>query len=380
MKKLLIILIVLVAIALIAVKTGLLKKKQDVSAVVEKTIEKTTEKAEITETLKEEYRVAEKKEKTDPFVKPKYLTDLEKENQALKAEIAELKQKIWFLQTQTEIRSREDLERTNEQIAALNERIEFLESQQYEEVYQEPYYYEPPVRVVYSPSLFCPWSWINWYSDCYYYWRWRVYWAYYPYGYLGLYLGWHPGFGWARSLGYYYDRHYGYYDPYYYGRDSGYYGAQRVVSKSQLKRKSISRYSTGRDPTSSRVISTNKRSSQLSKTSSSKIYSSRISKGKRIDPLYTLPRSQRPSSKTHSLNRKSTYQKSYSSRLPRYSSKVRSSYRIRSTPQSSRISSGPSTKAPSRSFLRPSSKSYSSFRSSRSIGTTKVRSTKIRKK
>ncbi len=233
----------------------------------------------------------------------------------LKTKVAELEYTIWSLQMETDIRELKNPRKINTQIAELTAQlaesraeIRYLESQMYAqqepqvEVIEHHYYRDYAYFLPYGRLCF-----LN-------------LWAYYPY-YINPFSWHYP----------YYSQYYGgYYSSDYY--PSGYYTHRTAVSKNQL-----------RNPRTRTTLSASQLRSSVKTATSAKL--SRVSKrGVRIDPIYTLPRSQRPS------QAKLSSPKGYQSRP----SKLPSLYRIKSTTQPSRISSRSFYKAPSRSLSKSS--------------------------
>lgn len=227
MKKLLVILIVLIAIALIAVNTGLLKKKQKESpAVIKKVVEKIAEK--VTDVAKSEIVKEKPKPKRDLFTEPKILTkyrEAKEQNQRLKAEITGLKQQIKTLQTEEPIEGPEDIEKINSRIAALYKRVEFLEAKQTEQAetqrYESEYLPEEELDYYEPAAMYHIWPYVDQYLRLY---SWSMS-PWFPYG-IYSYIDWY----WRYRPGYFMS-YFSNYD------GTRYSGSRTSVHKNQLKRR-----------------------------------------------------------------------------------------------------------------------------------------------
>lgn len=213
----------------------------------------------------EEIKITE--ERRDPFVKPPYLTKLEKENERLKKELAKKSKKIVtpkakkpvkvekakevkkpdIIQRSTQmtaveikqILDQKKIEVLSTELAGVRQRLDYLESQQSEiqtyeteepeEEYTEEEYYEPYYEPYWRYSY---WYWNSWY----------------------WHFGWHPWFNWTW---YPYNYYRNWYDRYYSNRSYNYSTDQKVLTrihKNQLKRKTIRRVTNYPSRTSTKNI------------------------------------------------------------------------------------------------------------------------------
>ena len=321
--------------------------------------------------------------KTEPVEKPRVAeepkiieeiarieTEKPEEVEKPETKISELEGKIRFLQTESRIRTQEDLERVNREIAGLKEKVEFLEYQQAEIQRYEPEesVYYGPVAHYWRPFIYPLWfdfalnPFWYWYS-----WDWH---------YTGLYScsyfwSWHPLWSWTRVIPLHYDYYAGYYARRY---DPFYRGGRAVVRKTQFKDPHYqSRNLRSSAISSSALTQTN----QISKTSIGG-YPSRIaSRGDR-----SISQKRSSTATGYPVKPRSYASDSRFSRSPSASREMPlRPNSFSGTPR--RTANSFRSASPSRSFSRPSSsfRSVGSFRSSPSIRSAPSRSSgSIRRK